>query len=156
VNVFGHSSCGGACARIDGCSRLQTSGAAGKRVGRLAWKLNLFAMSKLSWRSAVTYRRMGEVLRAKKLRHRCANAQAKAPLNRSRAYSIRRRSDRSMSAVTQRPDILHSVRHVCFVPILLQKSFGITECKFSGPHARRSNNHLRDYIIQRRTHRRLR
>src|SRR5258708_40276267 len=29
-------------------------------------------------------------------------------------------------------------------PILLQKSFCVTEYKFSGPYARRSNNHLRD------------
>jgi hypothetical protein len=29
----------------------------------------------------------------------------------------------------------------------LQKSFCVTEYKFSGPHARRANNHLRDYII---------
>src|SRR6266404_7640491 len=40
--------------------------------------------------------------------------------------------------------------------ILLQKSFCITDCKFSGPYVRRSNNHLRDYIIERRTHGRLR
>src|ERR1700738_2127417 len=33
-----------------------------------------------------------------------------------------------------------------FLSILLQKSFCITEHKFSGPCARRSNNHLRDYI----------
>src|ERR1700730_111376 len=33
--------------------------------------------------------------------------------------------------------------------ILLQKSFRVTEEKFSGPYARRSNNHLRDYTIQR-------
>ena len=31
--------------------------------------------------------------------------------------------------------------------ILLQKSFCIDQHKFSGPYARRSNNHLRDYII---------
>jgi hypothetical protein len=33
--------------------------------------------------------------------------------------------------------------------ILLQKSFCVTQYKFSGPYARRSNNHLRGYIIQR-------
>jgi hypothetical protein len=33
------------------------------------------------------------------------------------------------------------------VPMLLQKSFCIDQHKFSGPYARRSNNHLRDYII---------
>jgi hypothetical protein len=32
------------------------------------------------------------------------------------------------------------------VPILLQKSFCVHQHKFSGPYARRSNNHLRDYI----------
>src|ERR1700730_18831236 len=31
--------------------------------------------------------------------------------------------------------------------ILLQKSFCIDQHKFSGPYSRRSNNHLRDYII---------
>ena len=39
--------------------------------------------------------------------------------------------------------------HVSMVPILLQKSFCITDCKFSGPYVRRSNNHLRDYVILR-------
>jgi hypothetical protein len=34
-------------------------------------------------------------------------------------------------------------------PIVLQKSFCVTEYKFSGPYARRSNNDLRDYIIPR-------
>ena len=33
-------------------------------------------------------------------------------------------------------------------PILLQKAFCITDCKFSGPHVRRSNDYLRDYIIR--------
>ena len=37
--------------------------------------------------------------------------------------------------------------NVRFAPILLQKSFSIDQHKFSGPYARRSNNHLRDYII---------
>jgi len=46
-------------------------------------------------------------------------------------------------------DIAQRSRHVCFVPIVLQKSFCFAEYKFSGPYARRSNNHLRDYIIQR-------
>jgi hypothetical protein len=44
-------------------------------------------------------------------------------------------------------DIAMLLRHVRFVPIVLQKSFCITDCKFSGPYVRRSNNHLRDYII---------
>ena len=33
------------------------------------------------------------------------------------------------------------------VRILLQKSFYTDQHKFSGPYARRSNNHLRDYVI---------
>src|SRR6266567_5862281 len=39
---------------------------------------------------------------------------------------------------------------------LLQKSFCVTEYKFSGPHARRSNNYLRDHISSNKTHGRLR
>jgi hypothetical protein len=31
--------------------------------------------------------------------------------------------------------------------ILLQKSFCIDQHKFSGPYARQSNNHLRDYLM---------
>ena len=34
-----------------------------------------------------------------------------------------------------------------FARILLQKSFYTDQHKFSGPYARRSNNHLRDYVI---------
>jgi hypothetical protein len=34
-----------------------------------------------------------------------------------------------------------------FAPILLQKSFCGTEDEFSGPYTLRSNNDLRDYII---------
>jgi hypothetical protein len=30
---------------------------------------------------------------------------------------------------------------------MLQNSFCITDCKFSGPYVRRSNDHLRDYIM---------
>ena len=37
--------------------------------------------------------------------------------------------------------------HVGFGPILLQKSFCITERKFSGPWARQSNIYVGDYII---------
>jgi hypothetical protein len=36
---------------------------------------------------------------------------------------------------------------VAYWQILLQKSFCIDDHKFSGPYARRSNEHLRDYII---------
>jgi len=43
-------------------------------------------------------------------------------------------------------DITLRTRYVRFVPILLQKSFCITDCKFCGPYVRRSHNHLRDYI----------
>jgi hypothetical protein len=46
-------------------------------------------------------------------------------------------------------DILRVRRHVSNVPIVLQNSFCFTEYKFSGPYARRSNNHLRDYTIRR-------
>jgi hypothetical protein len=53
-------------------------------------------------------------------------------------------------------DILGIRWHVSKVPIPLQSSFCIDQHKFSGPYARRSNNHLRDYIILLRTHRRLR
>ena len=39
------------------------------------------------------------------------------------------------------------------MPILLQKPFCIEQHNFSGPYARRSNKHLRDYIIpDKRTH----
>ena len=39
--------------------------------------------------------------------------------------------------------------NVGYWQIVLQKSFCVTEYKFSGAYARRSNNHLRDYVIQR-------
>jgi hypothetical protein len=45
--------------------------------------------------------------------------------------------------------ILTLNRDVGLWQILLQKSFCVTEDKFSEPYAQRSNNYLRDYIIQR-------
>jgi len=36
--------------------------------------------------------------------------------------------------------------HVRFVPIVLQKSFCITEHNFSGPQAQRLNNHAGGYV----------
>jgi hypothetical protein len=39
---------------------------------------------------------------------------------------------------------------------VLQKSFCITDCKFSGPYVRPSNNHLRDYDRQLEGDRRIR
>jgi hypothetical protein len=38
-------------------------------------------------------------------------------------------------------------RNVACWQILLQKSFCVHQNKFFGPYARRSNNHLRDYMI---------
>src|SRR5260370_42285019 len=46
------------------------------------------------------------------------------------------------SGLPRLADILSARQHVRKVPILLQKSFCITDCKFSGPYVRRSNNHL--------------
>jgi len=43
--------------------------------------------------------------------------------------------------------LLKQAGNVAFWPILLQMSFCIDQYKFSGPYPRRSNNHLRDYII---------
>src|SRR5437899_3705602 len=57
--------------------------------------------------------------------------------------------EQMFSALPLKPDIAENGRHVRLVPILLQKSFCITDCKFSGPYVRRSNNHLRDYVILR-------
>jgi hypothetical protein len=47
----------------------------------------------------------------------------------------------------QLTDIARPARLVRFVPILLQKSLCVGQHKFSGPCARRSNNHLRDYMF---------
>ncbi len=61
--------------------------------------------------------------------------------------SIERRSASPTSALKRITDSTRTSRHVRKVPILLQKSFCIDQHKFSGPYARRSNDHLRDYII---------
>jgi hypothetical protein len=53
----------------------------------------------------------------------------------------------SKSAHPSTPDTRRPQQHVGFVPIVLQKSFCVGQHKFSGPCARRSNNHLRDYMF---------
>jgi len=53
-----------------------------------------------------------------------------------------------MSTPSSTADICHGEGYVRFVPILLQKSFCITDCKFSGRYVWRSNDHLRDHIMR--------
>ena len=70
-----------------------------------------------------------------------------------KVYEVMKRAnvvnEEATSGLPRLADILKVSRHVSNVPILLQKSFCITDCKFSGPYVRRSNNHLRDYVILR-------
>jgi hypothetical protein len=74
---------------------------------------------------------------------------ADSSFSRSQGQSRRFGDVRASSALALKADIHHKARHVSKVPILLQKSFCIDRYKFSGPYARRSTNHLRDYIVLR-------
>src|SRR6266478_6362196 len=76
-----------------------------------------------------------------------AKRTAMFPASRRRSQSDRTRG--LAMSFADRTDIQKLGPVVRSWQILLQKSFCFTEHRFSGPYARRSNNHLRDYIIQR-------
>src|SRR5260370_23250924 len=76
--------------------------------------------------------------------------------NGSEYYPIGRRPAKPTPLDSHTRPLNEGTSDVCCWQILLQKSFCITDCKFSGPYVRRSNNHLRGYIKLRWTHRRLR
>jgi hypothetical protein len=69
------------------------------------------------------------------------------PDGRRLRIKLRTQHERMFSGLPSNSDIARCSRHVSRAPILLQKSFCVTEYKFSGPYTRRSNNNLRDYII---------
>jgi hypothetical protein len=52
----------------------------------------------------------------------------------------------SKSATTQRPDMHRQPVNVCFVPILLQKSFWGVERKFLEPLMRFARGDVRDHV----------
>jgi hypothetical protein len=52
-----------------------------------------------------------------------------------------------MSAITQKADSIFGERLVCFVPIVLKKSFLADERKFLGPLMRFARGDVTDHIV---------